>query len=115
MSTPVLAGNMLFGMSVRRRGSFFCLDAGTGKTFWESDEENGFGYASVLNVGTAWLFLTERGRLVVARPSGKAYDPIAEYQVSDTQTWAHPVYLGDRILIRNQTALRALAITGDSK
>jgi outer membrane protein assembly factor BamB len=115
MSTPVIAGDLLFGMSVRRHGSFFCLDARTGKTLWQSDERQGFGYASVVNGGSVWLFLTERGRLVVVRPGGKEYDPIAEYKVSDTQTWAHPVFLGDRILIRNQTTLRALAIQDDGK
>src|SRR5262249_27529074 len=35
MSTPVLSGDLLFGMAARRRGCFFCLDALTGKTLWE--------------------------------------------------------------------------------
>jgi outer membrane protein assembly factor BamB len=115
MSSPVLAGDLLFGMSVRTRGCFFSLDARTGKTLWESDERQGFGFASVLNAGGVWLFLTERGRLVVVKPNRKAYEPVAEYQVSDTQTWAHPVFLGDRILIRDQMTLRSMAIPDESQ
>jgi outer membrane protein assembly factor BamB len=102
-------------MSVRRRGSFFCLDPSTGKTLWESDEPRRAGYASVINAGNVWLALTETGELVVVRASAKQYTPIAEYKVSSTQTWAHPVYLGDRILIRDQTTLRALSIKDDGK
>jgi outer membrane protein assembly factor BamB len=115
MSTPVLAGDLLFGMSVRGRGCFCCLDAKNGKTLWESDEQQGFRYASVLNTGSAWLFLTDRGRLVVVKPSGTAYEPIVEYKVSDTETWAHPVFLGDRILIKDRATLHSFAIKDDGK
>jgi outer membrane protein assembly factor BamB len=110
MSSPVLHGNLLFGSSSRGQGSLFCLDATSGKTLWQSEERRGFGYATILNARSILLFLTLDGRLVVVKPSGKAYEPIAEYKVSDTQTWAYPVFLGNRILIRNQTTLRSLAI-----
>jgi outer membrane protein assembly factor BamB len=115
VSSPVLDGDLLFGMSVRGRGCFFCLDAGSGKTLWESDERQGFGYASVVNAGGALLFLTEKGRLVVVKPTGKGYEPVAEYAVSDRQTWAHPVFLGDRVLIRDDLTLRSLRIEPDGK
>jgi outer membrane protein assembly factor BamB len=108
MSTPVLAGDLLFGMSARGRGCFFCADARTGKTLWESDEKQGIGYPSVLNAGGAVLFLTSRGRLVAVKPVGTGYEPVAEYKVSDRETTAHPVFLGDRILIRDDTTLRSL-------
>jgi outer membrane protein assembly factor BamB len=110
MSTPVLDGDLLFGMSVRGRSCFCCLDAKTGKTLWEGDEKQGFGYANFLNAGSVWLFLTDRGRLVVAKPGGTEYEPIAEYKVSDRPTWAHPVFLGDRILIKDDTTLRCLRV-----
>lgn len=113
MSTPVLEGDLLFGSSSRGRGSFFCLDARNGQTLWESAEENGSGYATILNAGKVMLFLTVNGRLVVVKATGKEYAPIADYKVAVTQTWAHPVFLGKRILIRDQTTLRSLAITDD--
>jgi outer membrane protein assembly factor BamB len=115
MSTPVLAGDWLFGASARGRGSFFCLDARTGKTLWERDPKQGLGYASVVNAGGVWLFLTTRGQLVVVKANGQAYEPVAEYTVSDWQTWAHPVFLGNRILIRDDLTLRSLRIEPDAK
>jgi outer membrane protein assembly factor BamB len=105
-STPVVAGDLVFGMSSRKNGCFFCLDANTGKTLWESDGNQG-DYASILNAGSVLLFLTEKGRLLVVRPSATAFEPIGEYQVSDTDTHAHPVFLGDRILIKDGTDLRS--------
>jgi hypothetical protein len=63
-----------------------------------------------LRAGNVLLLLTEKGRLVVVRLSATAYEPIAEYQVSDTDTHAHPVFLGDRILIKDGTTLRCLCI-----
>jgi hypothetical protein len=54
--------------------------------------------------------LKSGGKLVVVNPNSEQYQPLAEYRVSDTQTWAHPVFLGDHILIRDQMTLRCLAI-----
>ena len=61
----------------------------------------------------SWLVLTDRGQLLIVKPSGKGYEPVAEYKVSDTQTWAYPVFLGDRILVRDQTTLRSFGLKED--
>ena len=68
-----------------------------------------------VSAGGVVLFLTDRGQLVVVRATGEAYEPVAEYRVSDTGTNAHPVFLGDRILVRDQTTLRSLAVKDDGK
>jgi outer membrane protein assembly factor BamB len=115
MSTPVLAGDLLLGTSARGRGSFFCLDARTGKTLWEGGEKGVLGYTSVLGAGGVVLFLTNKGRLVVVRAGGTEYEPIAEYKVSDRLTWAHPVFLGDRILIKDDQTLRCFRIAPAGK
>jgi outer membrane protein assembly factor BamB len=109
MSSPVLAGDWLVGFSGQKLGHLFCLDARTGKTLWESDGRLG-GYASILNAGSVWLVLTNSGKLLVVKPSRTAYEPIAEYRVADTNTDAHPVFLGDRILIKDQATLRSFRI-----
>jgi outer membrane protein assembly factor BamB len=114
MSTPVLAGDLLFGVSTRGAGCFFCLDPAGGKTLWESDERQGIGYTSILSAADVLLFLTQDGRLFVVRASGKGYEPVARYKVSDRRTMAHPVFLGDRILIRDDSTLRSLRIQPDS-
>jgi RNA polymerase sigma factor (sigma-70 family) len=108
-SSPVLAGDLVFGMSSRKNGCFFCLDAANGTTHWESDGGQG-DYASLVNAGSVWLALNENGRLLVVKPNAAAYELIAEYKVSDTDTHAHPVFLGDRILIKDGTTLRSLRI-----
>ena len=113
MSTPVVAGDWVFGFSDQNMGRLFCLDAKTGATLWQSDGRLG-GYASILNAGSVWLVLTQKGQLIVVKPSGTAYERIAEYQVSDKQTWAHPVFLGDRILIKDDFTLRSFRIEPDA-
>ncbi len=119
-SSPVLAGDLLFGMSVNKSGHFFCLDANTGKTLWEGPARLGLterreASASLLKAGSVLLLLTDRGRLLLVKPAAAAYEPITEYRVSDTQTEAHPVFLGDRLLIRDRTTLRSLRIEADGK
>jgi RNA polymerase sigma factor (sigma-70 family) len=113
-SSPVVAGDRVFGMSTHNGGCFFCLDARTGNTLWESEGRQG-GYASFVSLGSAVLLLKDRGQLLVVKPSGAAFETIAEYRVSDTGTMAHPVFLGDRILIRDTTTLRSLRIEPDDR
>jgi outer membrane protein assembly factor BamB len=116
MSSPVLAGDWLVGFSSQKLGHLFCLDAATGQTLWQSPGRLGgraAGYASIVNAGSVWLALTNAGRLIVVKPSGTAFEPIAEYQVADGGTDAHPVFLGDRILIKDDTTLRCFHIAPD--
>jgi outer membrane protein assembly factor BamB len=109
LSSPVLAGDWLFGHSGQKMGHIFCLDARTGATLWQSEGRLG-QYASVLNAGSVWLVLTDRGELIVVKRSGRTYEPIAKYRVSDAATWAHPVFLGDCVLIKDATTLRLFRI-----
>jgi RNA polymerase sigma factor (sigma-70 family) len=109
-SSPVVVGDLVVGMSTHKNGCFFCLDANTGATLWETNGREG-DYASIVNAGSVLLFLTEKGCLKVVKPSAAAYEPLAEYHVSDTDTHAHPVFLGDRILIKDGTTLRSWRIT----
>jgi outer membrane protein assembly factor BamB len=109
MSTPVVAGDWLFGHTDQKMGQLFCLDAKTGATLWRAGERLG-SYATILNAGTVWLVLTNKGQLLVVKPDGKKYELLAEYRVSDKETWAHPVFLGDRILIKDDSTLRSFRI-----
>jgi hypothetical protein len=66
--------------------------------------------AYVLNAGSVWLVQSSRGQLIVVKPSGQEYQPIAQYTVADSRTEAHPVFLGNRILIKAWDTLTSFAI-----
>jgi outer membrane protein assembly factor BamB len=111
--SPVLAGDWLVGFSGHQAGHLFCLDAKTGQTLWQSEGRlggNASGHASLVNAGSSWLALTSHGHLVVIKPSGMAYEPTAAYRVAERGTDAYPVFLGDRILIKDDATLRCFRI-----
>ena len=109
MNSPVLEGNLLFGLSARKKGQFFALDAATGKTLWQSEGRAGEN-ASLLNLGGTLLALTNDANLVVLPATARAYAPAAQYTVATSPTWAHPVFLGDRILVKDETTLASLSV-----
>jgi RNA polymerase sigma factor (sigma-70 family) len=111
--SPVVAADLVFGMSTKNGGCFFCLDARSGRTRWESPGRQG-GYASLLSLGSVLLFLKDRGQLLVVKASGAAFEVIAEYRVSDRATTAHPVFLGDRVVIKDDITLRCFRIGQDA-
>ena len=106
MNSPVLQGNSLFGFSDKAKGQFFELDAETGKTIWQSPGRMGEN-AAILNLGgKVLLLLTNEGNLIVQPVASKTYAPVAQYTVATSQTWAHPLVLGKRILIKDETSLK---------
>lgn len=109
MSTPVLEGNLLFGMTARNKGQVFSIDADTGKTLWLSAGRMGENMA-LLNAGKVLLLLTNDAKLVVLPSGAKEYKPVAEYTVASSPTWAHPVVTGNRILVKDETTLTSLAV-----
>jgi outer membrane protein assembly factor BamB len=111
LNSPVLQGNMLFGLSALKKGQFFAIDADTGKTLWQGPGRMGEN-AAILNLGGKFLLvLTNEAKLIVVPVSAKEYAPAAEYTVASSPTWAHPVVLGNRILIKDETTLASLSIS----
>ena len=108
MNTPVLQGNRLIGFSYRKRGQFFCLDADSGKTVWEGPGRSGEN-AAILNAGGFFFLLTDEAKLIVLKADARSYAPLKEYQVASSPTWAHPLLLGNRILVKDKTTLASLS------
>ncbi len=104
MNSPVLSGDRLFGLSRRRLGQLFCLDARTGSTLWTSEGRQGENVAMLVS-GDLLLFLTTDAELMVVEPGADRFDPIARFSVADSPTWAHPVVLESRILIKDASTL----------
>jgi len=104
MSSPVLDGDYLYGLSTKKKGQFFCLDAKTGKTVWVTTGREGQN-AAVLNAGNSLLFLTADASLIVVNKSARGFEQLARYTVADNPTWSHPVLLGKQILIKDSSNL----------
>ncbi len=110
MSTPVLQGNTLLGFSIAKKGQFFAVDADTGKTLWQGAGRMGEN-AALLNLGgSAFLALTNEAALIVLPVNAREYSPSMQYTVANSATWAHPVVVGNRILIKDETTLRSLRV-----
>jgi outer membrane protein assembly factor BamB len=105
MNSPVLQGNQLFGLSVKQKGQFFAIDADTGKSIWQSPGRMGEN-AAILNLGgKVLLLLTNDANLIVQPLSAKGYEPVAQYSVASSETWAHPLVIGSRVLVKDESSL----------
>jgi len=108
LNSPVLQGSSLFAFSVRNKGQFVSIDADTGKTLWQGPGRTGEN-AAILNLGgKVLLMLTNDAKLIVLPATAKEFAPIAQYSVAESPTWAHPLVIGNRILIKDETSLRSL-------
>ena len=104
MSSPVLSGGRLYGMSQRGRGTLFCLDAKTGKPLWTGAGRFGDN-ATLLDAGAVILALNTRSELHVLRKTEGKLVPVTRYRLADGATWAAPAVKGNRILVKDTTTL----------
>ena len=107
MSSPVAGDGLIYGLSAKRKGQFVALDAVTGTLKWASEGREG-EQASILLAPGHVLFLTNTGALVVARRTGAGFQEVKRYNISDSETWTTPVFLGGAILVRDATSLTRL-------
>jgi outer membrane protein assembly factor BamB len=104
MSTPVLSGDRLFGLSHKRRGQFVALDARTGKLLWATTGREA-NNAAVLVSGDQLLLLTDGADLIVAQAGSQGFNEARRYTVARSATWAHPVLAGKQILVKDTDTL----------
>jgi hypothetical protein len=104
MNSPVIVGNRLFGMTHKRAGQFICVNVETGEPIWASRGREGEN-ASIVALGDRVAFLTDEARLVIIDVITDVYEPLAEYEVADTPTWAHPVFTSMGVLIKDLDSL----------
>lgn len=110
MNTPVLQGNILYALSVKQKGQFVAINADTGMKVWQSPGRMGENAAIVNLAGKALMVLTNDANLVVLPIGGSSFAPIANYTVATSPTWAHPLVIGNRVLVKDETSLISLLI-----
>jgi outer membrane protein assembly factor BamB len=107
LSTPVLEGGKLYGLSHKKKGQWFCVDAATGKTLWLS-EGRAAESAAILAGGGALFFLDTSGTMTVAAADAAAFRPLRTWKVAESATWAHPVVLDGGVLVKDVDTLAFL-------
>lgn len=111
MSSPVLADGRLYGFSTRKKGSVYSLDPATGKLLWSSPGGMGEG-ATLVAAGDYLFVLLDTADLFVAKKGGDAWTPVARFDVADSSTYAYPVILGNRILVKDKDRLTLWSLAG---
>jgi outer membrane protein assembly factor BamB len=109
MSSPVVRGDYVFGFSHKRKGQFFCIDARTGKTLWTDNGRDGDN-AAIVGADQYLFLLTDGADLIVARNNPKQFEVLKKYSVAESPTWAHPVIVGNGVLIKDASTLALLSL-----
>ncbi len=104
MSSAVLMGSSLYGLSHRDSGQLFGLQAKDGSVSWLGAPRQG-EHAHFLALEEMLMVLSDRGQLSVYRPTAHGLETLASYEVSSNPTWAPPLFWQDRILIKDREKL----------
>jgi outer membrane protein assembly factor BamB len=111
MSSPVLAGGLVVGFSHYRKGQLFVLDPADGRVLWRGDPRSG-EHATLISWENRLLLFREDGWLEIGEVSRTGFKAERKFRLGDSICWAHPVLVGNRILVRDGTRLIAYQLTG---
>ena len=100
MSTPVVIGGTIYGLTTRSRGQFVAIDAASGKTLWNTQGREGEN-ASMLGSPLWLLASTTDGNLVVARANPQKYEEVRRYRIAESTVWAHPAITRRSIIVKD--------------
>ena len=100
MSSPVLIGGTIYGLTQRSKGQFVAIDPTSGKTLWNTQGREGEN-ASMLGSRSWLLASTTDGNLVVARADPQKYGEVRRYQIAQSALWAHPAITGGSIIVKD--------------
>ena len=100
MSSPVVIGGTIYGLTTRSLGQYVAIDAATGKTLWSTKGREGEN-ASMLGSPSWLLASTTNGTLIVARANPQKYEEVRRYQVAQSAVWAHPAVTSNSIIVKD--------------
>jgi outer membrane protein assembly factor BamB len=107
MSTPVLAGGVVYGLSAKKKGQIVALDAATGTVKWMT-EGRAADQAAILLTPAHVLVQTTGGELILVERSPAAYKEVRRYPLADSATWAVPVVLSGALVVRDAAGVMKL-------
>ena len=102
-STPVLKGDLFFGVS--ERDNLFCINTKNGKTVWSKDIDGRQGFGSIVTAGSVAMALTPKGELIVFGLDATGFKQLASYKVAQNDPKAYPVVSGNRIYVKDRDSL----------
>ena len=100
MSSPVVIGGTIYGLTTRNKGQFVAIDAAGGKTLWNTQGREGEN-ASMMGSRSWLLASTTDGNLVVARANPQKYEEVRRYPIAQSAVWAHPAVFGRTIVVKD--------------
>jgi outer membrane protein assembly factor BamB len=100
MSSPVLIGGTIYGLTTRSSGQLVAIDAASGRTLWNTQGREGEN-ASILGSRSWLLASTTDGTLVVARANPEKYEEVRRYRIAESPLWAHPAITGNSIIVKD--------------
>jgi len=104
MANAVVMGDTLFGLSHRNSGQYVLVDVKTGKTLWTGKPRQATN-AAIERVGDLVFSLEENAELMVGRIGANSVQELKRYTVADAATWAAPVISGNRVFVKDVSAL----------
>ena len=100
MSSPVLIGGTIYGLTLRSKGQLVAIDGASGKMLWNTQGRDGEN-ASIMGSRSWLLASTTDGNLVVARANPQKYEEVRRYQITQSAMWAHPAITGSSIIVKD--------------
>lgn len=109
-NSSVLIDGYVYGIDddESKKASLRCVELATGEVKWT---EKGIGFGALMAAEGKLIVQTDKGELVVAEATEKAFEEISRAQVLSGRCWTVPVLVDGRLYVRNaEGAVKCLSL-----
>jgi outer membrane protein assembly factor BamB len=103
MSSAVVIGGLLVGLSMADGGSMMAVDLTDGQVKWKKGNQG--EYAAFVVSGDHVLVQTDDGKVRVLLPAADRYEALREYTVGEERLWSHIAVDGGTIVVKDKKNL----------
>jgi len=121
-STPFVEDGYIYG--VQSGGALCCIKADTGERLWQTfdattgNRNAGAAECFIVKNGDRFFLFNEKGDLIIAQLSPKAYKEISRAHLLDATTstwgrdvlWSHPAFANRCVFVRNDKELLCVSL-----
>ncbi len=106
--TPLIKDGFIYANEAKS-GSLYCMNIMTGEKAWANTNMLN-RFASVIDLDKVLVSLPAKGMMFVFEPDSSSYVELVQYKVADSDVYAHPLFMGNKIIIKDQEMLTCWAV-----
>ena len=104
LTNGVAIDGVIYGLSHLNSGQYFAADLDTGEVLWTGPGRQAEN-AAIVRAGDTIFSIQDDAQMIILNASRTEFEPVQQYEIASSETWAQPAISGNRLFVKDVTRL----------